>query len=44
MIFQSAAGALLYLDPIVAVAHEGADPDEALAEHAARQQAARRAS
>ena len=38
VIFQSAAGALLYLDPIVAVAHEGAAPDEALAAHAARLQ------
>jgi hypothetical protein len=44
VIFQSAAGAFLYLDPIVAVAHEGADPKAALAEHVARQQIARRAS
>jgi hypothetical protein len=44
VIFQSAAGAFLYLEPLVAVAHEGVDPDEALAQHAARQQAARRAS
>jgi hypothetical protein len=42
VIFQSAAGALLYLEPIVAVAHEGADPDEALLAHVARQQTARR--
>jgi hypothetical protein len=41
VIFQSAAGAFLYLEPLVAVAHEGVDPDEALAQHAARQQAQR---
>jgi hypothetical protein len=43
VIFQSAAGAFLYLEPLVAVAHEGADPDDALAAHVARQLEGRRA-
>ncbi|MEO9176199.1 MAG: hypothetical protein ABI317_11865 [Gaiellales bacterium] len=43
VIFQSAAGAFLYLEPLVAVAHEGADPDEALAQQVARQLEGRQA-
>lgn len=44
VIFQSAAGAFLYHEPLVAVAHEGVDPDEALATHVAKHQPGRSAS